>query len=54
MDRRRTAIDRTRVIPRPDRHAPPRRCAWETPAFEEVGVSAEVTAYVGVWELDPD
>jgi len=52
MDRRRTAIDRAHVIPRPDRHAPPRRCAWETPAFEEVGVSAEVTAYVGVWELD--
>jgi len=25
---------------------------WETPAFEEIGVSAEVSAYLGVWELD--
>lgn len=23
---------------------------WETPEFEEVGTSAEVTAYAGVWE----
>jgi coenzyme PQQ precursor peptide PqqA len=25
---------------------------WETPAFEEISVSAEVTAYMGVWEPD--
>lgn len=23
---------------------------WETPGFAEVGVSAEATAYVGIWE----
>jgi len=22
---------------------------WETPEFEEVGTSAEVTAYAGIW-----
>lgn len=26
---------------------------WETPAFEEIGVSAEATAYMGIWEFDP-
>lgn len=30
------------------------RDEWETPAFEEIRVSAEVTAYMGVWELDRD
>jgi len=25
---------------------------WETPAFEEVRVSAEATAYMGIWESD--
>ena len=25
---------------------------WETPAVEEFSVSAEVTAYMGVWEPD--
>lgn len=27
----------------------PRRHKWEAPGFEEVGVSAEATAYVGIW-----
>ena len=22
---------------------------WETPQFEEIGTSAEVTAYAGIW-----
>jgi len=22
---------------------------WETPEFEEIGTSAEVTAYAGIW-----
>jgi coenzyme PQQ precursor peptide PqqA len=26
---------------------------WETPEFEEIGTSAEVTAYAGQWET-PD
>ena len=26
----------------------PHEDEWETPAFEEIGVSAEVTAYMGV------
>jgi coenzyme PQQ precursor peptide PqqA len=47
-------MDRKSFVPRPDRHAPPHRCAWETPVFEEIGVSAEVTAYMGVWEWDSD
>jgi coenzyme PQQ precursor peptide PqqA len=47
-------MDRTRLVPRPDRQAPPHRIAWETPVFEEIGVSAEVTAYMGVWEWDSD
>ncbi|HEX5493336.1 MAG TPA: pyrroloquinoline quinone precursor peptide PqqA [Mycobacteriales bacterium] len=38
-------MDRENISPRPDRE-------WETPAFEEVSVSAEVTAYVGVRDLD--
>jgi len=25
---------------------------WETPAFEEVRVSAEATAYMGIWDSD--
>ncbi|WBO62983.1 pyrroloquinoline quinone precursor peptide PqqA [Streptomyces camelliae] len=28
------------------------RDEWEAPAFEEIRVSAEVTAYMGVWESD--
>ncbi|MGH3098610.1 MAG: pyrroloquinoline quinone precursor peptide PqqA [Streptosporangiales bacterium] len=31
-----------------------RRNEWETPAFEEIGVSAEASAYMGVWEFDLD
>ncbi|MER6125565.1 pyrroloquinoline quinone precursor peptide PqqA [Streptomyces sp. NPDC001795] len=27
---------------------------WEPPAFEEIRVSAEVTAYMGVWDPDDD
>lgn len=27
---------------------------WETPAFEEISVSAEVTAYFGVLDFDED
>jgi coenzyme PQQ precursor peptide PqqA len=30
----------------------PHRDEWETPAFEEIALSAEATAYMGVWE-DP-
>jgi coenzyme PQQ precursor peptide PqqA len=30
------------------------RDEWEAPAFEEISVSAEVTAYMGVWEPDGD
>lgn len=29
--------------------ARPHRHEWETPSLEEVGVSAEATAYVGIW-----
>jgi coenzyme PQQ precursor peptide PqqA len=25
---------------------------WETPKFEKIGTSAEVTAYAGIWEDD--
>lgn len=27
-----------------------KRYYWETPAFEEIRVSAEATAYMGTWE----
>lgn len=27
---------------------------WETPVIEEIRVSAEVTAYMGVWESDEE
>jgi coenzyme PQQ precursor peptide PqqA len=47
-------MDRKRFVPRPDGHARPHRHEWETPVFEEIGVSAEVTAYMGVWEFDSD
>jgi coenzyme PQQ precursor peptide PqqA len=30
--------------------SPPRELEWETPAFEEVRVSAEATAYMGARE----
>jgi coenzyme PQQ precursor peptide PqqA len=35
-------------------HREPRLCRleWETPVLEEIGVSAEVTAYMGAWKLD--
>jgi coenzyme PQQ precursor peptide PqqA len=29
-----------------------RQREWETPAFEEVRVSAEATAYMGIWDSD--
>jgi coenzyme PQQ precursor peptide PqqA len=38
-----TAMDRESVA-RPNEHE------WETPDFEEIRVSAEVTAYMGIWE----
>lgn len=28
------------------------RDEWEAPAFDEISVSAEVTAYMGVWGAD--
>jgi coenzyme PQQ precursor peptide PqqA len=43
-----TAVDRERFAPRPLKDE------WETPAFEEIGVSAEVSAYVYTWDRDPD
>ena len=27
---------------------------WETPAFEEIRVSAEASAYMGIWDFDWD
>jgi coenzyme PQQ precursor peptide PqqA len=30
----------------------PSRHKWETPAFEEIRVSAEATAYMGIWDSD--
>lgn len=35
-------MDRESYYPRPQGHE------WETPAFEEIRVSAEATAYMGV------
>ena len=32
----------------------PDRCEWETPDFEEISVSAEVTAYMGLREFDEE
>ena len=37
-------MDRESLVPRPHRRE------WETPAFEEIRVSAEVTAYMGIKE----
>lgn len=31
-----------------------RRLDWETPGFEEIGVSAEAAAYAGRWPDEPD
>lgn len=39
-------MDRESSVRRPSRHE------WETPAFEEVRVSAEATAYMGIWDSD--
>lgn len=36
------------------REASASRRTWEPPAFEEVGVSAEASAYMGVWEFGFD
>jgi coenzyme PQQ precursor peptide PqqA len=33
-----------------DRESFAPRYEWETPVFEEIRVSAEVTAYMGIWE----
>jgi coenzyme PQQ precursor peptide PqqA len=38
------AMDRESVVPRPKEHV------WETPAAEEIRVSAEATMYMGAWE----
>lgn len=38
-------MDRDCSAPRSHRHE------WETPAFEEIGVSAEASAYMGVWDF---
>jgi coenzyme PQQ precursor peptide PqqA len=40
-------MDRESVVPRPQ------GLEWETPAAEEIRVSAEVTAYMGTW-MDQD
>jgi hypothetical protein len=39
-----TAMDRESVVRRPPRDV------WETPAAEEITVSAEATAYMGAWK----
>jgi coenzyme PQQ precursor peptide PqqA len=39
-----TAMDRESVACCPNEHE------WETPTFEEIRVSAEATAYQGIWE----
>ena len=39
-------MGRESVIPRPERPE------WETPAAEEIRVSAEATAYMGIWTDD--
>jgi len=39
-----TAMDRESFAPRPQRHE------WETPAAEEIRVSAEASAYMGIWK----
>ena len=36
-------MDRERVASRPQQHT------WETPEIEEIGVSAECSAYMGAW-----
>jgi coenzyme PQQ precursor peptide PqqA len=43
-----TAVDRASFAPRPHQDE------WETPAFEEIGVSAEASAYVYTWDRDWD
>jgi coenzyme PQQ precursor peptide PqqA len=30
------------------------RAKWETPAFEEIRVSAEAAAYMGIWDFGGD
>jgi hypothetical protein len=37
-------MDRESFVPRPQRHE------WETPAAEEIRVSAEASAYMGIWK----
>ncbi|HEY0621235.1 MAG TPA: pyrroloquinoline quinone precursor peptide PqqA [Kribbella sp.] len=37
-------MDRENTVPRPDERE------WQTPSFEEIRVSAEATAYMGVQE----
>jgi coenzyme PQQ precursor peptide PqqA len=37
-------------VDRDDRISLPVEQEWESPTFEEIGVSAEVTAYMGVLE----
>jgi coenzyme PQQ precursor peptide PqqA len=39
-------MERESSVRRPSRHE------WETPAFEEIRVSAEATAYMGIWGPD--
>jgi hypothetical protein len=37
-------MDREDFVPRPQRQV------WETPEAQEIGVSAECSAYMGVWK----
>jgi hypothetical protein len=46
VDRESTAVDRESFAPRPHRDE------WETPALEEIGVSAEASAYMYTWDWD--
>jgi len=39
-----TAMARKTFVPRPKRYV------WKPPAFEEITVSAEATAYMGTWK----
>lgn len=43
-----SAMDREGSVARSHRNE------WEAPSFEELGVSAEASAYMGVWEFDLD
>lgn len=47
-------MDRKDATPPPHQPARPRRAEWRTPVFEEIGVSAEVTAYAATWTFDLD